>query len=82
MEKTIHSPADFMEFRSEMGWKISDTVRHDEEPRFDTKGVWMDNVNVIDYHYNDENGNPMGCLQVVIGEEFTEASWMDFEWDF
>jgi hypothetical protein len=42
----------------------------------------MDNVNVIDYHFEDADGNPMGCLQVVVGEELTESSWMDFDWDF
>lgn len=79
---TITNSKEFMESKANLGWVITDTIRWDEEPRFDTEGVWMDNVNVIDYHFEDAEGTPMGSLQVVVGEEFTEASWMDFDWDF
>jgi hypothetical protein len=79
---TITNSKEFMKSKAELGWVITDIIRWDEEPRFDTEGVWMDNVNVIDYHFEDAEGTPMGSLQVVVGEELTEASWMDFNWDF
>ncbi len=79
---TITNSKEFIESKVQLGWKITDTIHWDEEPRFDTEGVWMDNVNVIDYHFEDAEGTPMGSLQVVVGEELTESSWMDFNWDF
>jgi hypothetical protein len=78
MEKTIKDFTDFMELRSEMGWTISETVVHDNEPIFDECGNHIENVVVTDHHYNDEDGTPMGCLQIV----GNQASWCDFEWDF
>jgi hypothetical protein len=78
---TLKDAKTWMEHRSELGWTIVQTCRFDDEPLFDDNGVTIDIVNVFDYHYNDENGNYVGCLQVVIGDDYTEASFEEMSFD-
>jgi hypothetical protein len=73
----------FLLFRKEklaLGWKIAETVVHENEPIFGFNGEQIDSVNVVDHHFVDGDGTPMGCFQVI--ENAVDGDFMEFEWDF